>query len=86
MFVVRYIAPACSVSEEVTLNCKLIDKQFILITRMKQIMYVVISPTYRAVGELEHADRETDVTSYHAATSYTEYNCIRVEPLFTHST
>ena len=53
---------------------------------MKQIMYVVISPTYRAVGELEHADRETDVTSYHAATSYTEYNCIRVEPLFTHST
>ena len=56
----RYVAPACSVSEEVTLNCKLIDKQLSLITSMKQITCVVISPTYRAVVGLEHADKQTD--------------------------
>jgi len=60
MFAVRYVAPACSVSEEVTLNCKLIDKQLSLIISMKQITYVVISPTYRAVGWLEQADKQTD--------------------------
>jgi hypothetical protein len=87
MFTFRYIAPACSLQKEVALNCKLIDKQLSLITRRKQITYVVISLTYRAVGGLEHADRETGVTSYNASNSYTEYeNCIRVEPLFLHIT